>query len=195
LIVGKPTIDFDETRKIGSMDELRYVIEKSDKVLTGDDKKLIIHGLSFGSQLVGDVMTPRDEVKSIAKNEYLGPLTLHDLHKLGHTILPVIDEDLDHVVGILNIKSLLTLDEKRSTTAAKAMDKKVYYLRDNQTLLSALSAFLKTHRHLFIVVNKDRQTVGLISMDDVIKALLGRDVVSDFDDYDNLRAVSSQKHI
>ncbi|MEI6850937.1 MAG: CBS domain-containing protein [Candidatus Saccharibacteria bacterium] len=185
-----PNSGDSSNQRIDSREELQYLIDESVGVLTPDEKKLVIHGLSFGDQLVNTVMTPRSVIDSIKNTEFLGPLTLDDLHKTGHSRLPVIKGDVDHIIGILNLKSLLALDIKRSTTAEKAMDAKVYYIRQDQTLQHALAAFLRTHHHLFVVVNEFRETVGLLSLEDVIEALLGRKIIDEFDAHDNLREVA-----
>jgi CBS domain containing-hemolysin-like protein len=135
-------------------------------------------------------MTPQSVIKYIDKKEFLGPLVLNDLHKHGHSRLPVINDDINHVVGILYLKDLLTLDVKKSATAEKIMEPKVYYIRADQTLGHALAAFLKTHHHLFIVVNEYRETVGLLTLEDVIEALIGRKIIDEFDAHDDLRAVA-----
>jgi CBS domain containing-hemolysin-like protein len=71
------------------------------------------------------------------------------------------------------------------------MDPKVYYIHEDQTLEHALAAFLKTHHHLFVVVNEYRETVGILCLEDVIEALLGRKIVDEFDAHDDLRAVAA----
>lgn len=182
-----------ESRKLGSSFELQNLINNSDDILTVDQKNLIVNGLSFDGQIVSTLMTSRDDIASIDKSEFLGPLTLNDLHKIGYDQLPVVNGDIDHIVGILYLKNLLTLDIKRSTTVEKAMDDKVYYIRDNQNLQQALEAFLKTRHNLLIVINKSRETVGLITLSDVIEALFGRKFDSEFDNYDNPRSVASSK--
>lgn len=175
---------------VDSREELQYVIAESGNILTSDEKKLLVNGLSFGDKQVSEVMTPRSVIDSIKKSEFLGPLTLDDLHKTGHNRLPVINGDIDHVVGILHLQNLLTLDVKRSVTAEKAMDPRVLYIREDQTLHHALAAFLRTHHHLFIVVNEFRETVGLVTLEDIMEALLGRKIVDEFDAHDDLRAVA-----
>ncbi len=176
--------------KIDSREELQHLVDTSGNVLTEEEKKLIIHSLSFSSQTVESIMTPRSMIDSIKKSEFLGPLTLDDLHKTGHSKLPVINGDIDHIVGILNLKSLLALDIRRSTTAERAMDPKVYYIRADQTLQHALAAFLRTKHHLFVVVNEFRETVGLLALEDVIEALIGHKITDEFEAYDDLRAVA-----
>ncbi len=180
----------DELRSLDSREDLQHLIDQSVGILTLEEKKLIINGLSFGDRLVSSIMTPRSVIDSIKKSEFLGPLMLDELHKTGHSRLPVYDGDIDHIIGILHTQSLLTLDIKRSVTAEKAMEPRVFYIREDQTLQHALAAFLKTHHQLFIVVNKYRETVGLLTLEDVIEALLGRQIVDEFDAHDDLRAVA-----
>jgi len=190
LLRSIPADDGASELRVNSRQELQHLIDESDSVLSVDDKKLLVHGLSFGEQLVSSIMTPRSVIDSIKNTEFLGPLTLDDLHKTGHSRLPVIKGDVDHVIGILHLNNLLSLDVKKSTTAEKAMEPKVFYIRQDQNLQHALAAFLRTKHHLFIVVNEFRETVGLLALEDVIEALLGRKIVDEFDEHDNLRQVA-----
>jgi len=190
LLRSTPAKDsFGENWRIGSRVELQHLVDESEGALTADEKKLIVSGLSFSDKLVSSIMTPRSMIDSIKDSEFLGPLTLNELHA-GHSRLPVMKGDIDHIIGILNLRSLLALDVKRSTTAEKAMDPKVYYIHQDQTLRHALAAFLKTRHQLFIVVNEFRETVGLLSLEDVIEALIGQKIVDEFDAHDDLRAVA-----
>ena len=182
--------DDEELRRLDSREELQHLVAQSTNILTPEEKKLVVHSLSFGEQLVSSVMTPRGVIESINRTEFLGPLTLDELHRKGHSRLPVISGDIDHVIGILHLQSLLALDIKRSVTAEKAMEPRVFYIRQDQTLQHALAAFLRTHHHLFIVVNEFRETVGLLTLEDVIEALLGRKIVDEFDAHEDLRAVA-----
>lgn len=193
VIRGAPKNDDYYNLRIDSREELQHLVAESDSVLTANEKKMIVHSLSFNDRLVSSIMTPRHSIISIGKSEFLGPLMLDDLHKVGHSWLPVIDGDLDHIIGILNIKGMLTLDTKKSMTAEKAMQSKVYYVRDDQTLHHALVALLHTHHHLLVVVNEARETVGILTLEDIIEALLGRAIVDEFREHDNLRAVASRK--
>ena len=185
-----PANDDSHPRRIDSRQELQYLIANSDNILTPDEKRLVTHSLSFNDQAASTIMTPRSMIVSINHTDFLGPLRLDDLHKAGHSRLPVIDQDIDHIVGILHISNLLALDVKKSTTAEKTMDPKVFYIREDQTLSHALAAFIRTRHHLFIVVNQFRETVGLLSLEDVIEALIGRKIVDEFDKHDDLRAVA-----
>lgn len=183
--------DLIEHKEISSREDLKNVLQTST-VLSPDEKLLFLSGLEFGNKSVADVMTPRAAIKTINKSEFLGPLVLDDLHKYGHSRLPVINKDLNHVVGILYIHDLLTLEQKKSSTAEKIMEQKVYYIHKDQTLEHALSAFVKTKHHLFIVINEMRETVGLLTLDGVMESLIGRKLQDRFSSHDDIRQVASR---
>ena len=159
---------------IASRQELKHLIEQSDTALSTEEKDLIAHGLAFGDQLAGDIMTPREQISSISKNEMLGPLVLDELHRANHNKLPVTGRDIDHIVGILHLDDLLSLDIKRSITVAKAMKTKVFFINEHQSLYQALGIFLDNDTRCLIVVDKDQKTVGLITLGDIIEALTGQ---------------------
>lgn len=181
-----------QEKVLDSKEELRHLVAQSGDILSHDEKQTIVATLAFDSREVKEIMTPRGMIDSIGENELLGPLVLDDLHKTGHSRFPVVNGDIDHVVGMLHVQDLLSLDKKRSLTAEKTMEPRVYYIREDQTLQRALAAFLRTHHHLFVVVNEFRETVGLLSLEDVVEALLGRKIVDEFDAHDDLRAVASR---
>ena len=127
--------------------------------------------------------------------EHVGPFAHLGDEPFGH----VVDRGIHAagrghvVVGLLYIQDLLTLDSgKRSGTAEKTMSPRVFYIREDQTLDHALAAFLRTHHHLFIVINEFRETVGIVSLEDVIEALLGRKIIDEFDTHEDLRTVAAR---
>lgn len=180
--------------QLHSVEELEHLISTAGPVLSDSQKKLLLGSLAFDTRLVREVMTPRSMIESIKKSEILGPLVLDGLHKSGHSRFPVVTTDIDHVVGTLFLRDVLKVDTTRKHTATveTAMDKHVYYIHEDQTLGHALNAFLKTHHHLFIVVNEFRETVGILSLEDTIEALLGKKIVDEFDNHDDLRAVAAR---
>lgn len=178
--------------RFDSREELQHLIDRSGGILSDDEKTLIIHGLSFADQTVESIMTPKSMIKTVKKSEFLGPLVLSEIHDLGHSRLPVIAADIDHVVGVLHTSDLLSLDIKQSVTAEKAMEAKVFYIRHDDTLEHALAAFIQSRHHLFIVINDMRETVGLLTLEDVIETLIGRKIVDENDNHENLREVAEK---
>lgn len=184
---------YEAPTRLHSREDLAELIERSKEVVGDNERALLVAALAFPEKTVNSVMTPRTVIDFIKKGEFLGPLVLDELHALGHSRLPVIAEDIDHVVGILHLRDLLSLDERHSSTAEKAMEKKVYYIREDDTLEHALSAFIRTRHHLFIVINKNRETVGLLTLEDVMESLIGRKIVDEDDIHADLRAVAERE--
>lgn len=190
--IGLPSsYDSDRYRRLDSKEDLIHLVELSKGTLTDSQIQIIISTLAFENKQVKEIMTPQSAINSIKKDEFLGPLVLDELHSLGHSRLPVIDEDIHHIVGILYLRDLLSLDIKRSATAGEVMDKKVYYINQEDTLGHALAAFLKVRHHLFVVINSQRETVGLLSLEDVIETLIGQKII-DEDDHTDVAAVSKK---
>lgn len=190
----EPGVAIHETPShLHSREDLSELIERSKDVVGENERALLVAALAFPEKTVESVMTPRSVIDFIKQGEFLGPLVLDELHALGHSRLPVIADDLDHVVGVLHLRDLLSLDVKRSVTAEKAMEKKVHYIREDDTLEHALSAFIRTRHHLFIVINKNRETVGLLTLEDVMESLIGRRIMDEDDIHADLRAVAERE--
>jgi CBS domain containing-hemolysin-like protein len=159
---------------VGSREELVHIIDRSGAHLTPTEQRLLRHALHFESLRVDDIMTRRGEIDTIDRKELLGPLVLDDLHKTGHSFFPVTNGGIDQVVGVLHIGDFLSLDNKRSLTAERAMSPHVERLRDDELVLSALRHLLRTHQHLLVVENDQHETVGVLTLHDIITALFGR---------------------
>lgn len=175
--------------RLNSQDELIELVRHSPGVVSPDEQQRLVASLAFDARRVEDVMTPRSMINAVPLGETLGPLVLDELYKTGHSRFPVFDGDLDHIVGMLYLHDLLDL-KQGSQPAKKAMQTKVYFVRSDRDLSHALHGFLKTRHHLFVVVNEYRETVGLLSLEDVLEALLGAKIVDEFDAFDDLRAVA-----
>jgi CBS domain containing-hemolysin-like protein len=182
--------DAEQTFQVGSRDELVALIDQSGHdVVSRDEKSMLIAQLGFSHKKVADVMTPRSMIDSVDVKETVGPLLLDKLHRSGHSRFPVIDGDDDHVVGMLFLQELVG-QRGAPDTVKKAMKPDVYYVGEGRDLEHALHAFLRSHHHLFIVVNEYRETVGVLSLEDVIETMIGRSIVDEFDEFDDLRAVA-----
>jgi len=177
-----------------SKEELVAIVENSGEVLSKNEKQLILNGLKFEKRQVKEIMTPKSVIDSIDQDEVLGPLVLDDLHKTGHSRFPVTDGDIDHVVGILYIRDLLKIDgsKKKTPKVKQVMDENVCFIREDHDLKQALVAFLKTQKLLFVVINEFRETVGVLSLEDVLEALLGKKINDEFEKHSNLRAVAER---
>jgi CBS domain containing-hemolysin-like protein len=175
---------------LASREQLLHLVKQSHGILTNKEKMRIEYGLAFSTLRVSDIMTPRSAIHSVASTELLGPLVLDELHKTGHILFPVIEKDLDHIVGILNIERLLNVSSKESVVARDAMDPAVQNINESQTLDHALILFLKTHSYLLVVTSKNDETAGVLLLEDVIGQLTGEWITDAMDATDDFASAA-----
>ena len=157
-----------------SLADLFWILKKTPKeVLSNEERELIVAAMTFNERRVRDVMLPRKKMVFVDEDEVLGPLVLDKLYKSGLSHFPVKRKNGD-IVGVLHTESLNSLEIRETDTAAKYMDSRVYYMRDNYSLEEAMAAFLRTNCYFFIVVDKTAKVVGMTSFEGLVELLLGR---------------------
>jgi CBS domain containing-hemolysin-like protein len=163
--------------------------DQPDSRISTAEVDLLLHSLSFGDCKVGDAMVPKRVVKTVAATEHIGPVLMDELSRSGHSRFPVYDQKHDNIVGVLFLRKLVA--GKQSGIVADVMSRQLTYVHEDFTLLRTLQAFLRTKQHLFLVVNSFEELVGVITIEDVLEQMIGRQIVDEFDHYDDLRAVAA----
>lgn len=168
---------------------------QQDNRISESDLKIAYNALEFGQKTVGQVMTPLRQVKMVGANENIGPLLMDELHKSGFSRFPVVKDTsksaAPQIVGTLHLNSLIGYEGNGKVK--DLAENKVYFINEDSTLDQALSGFLKTHHHLMVVVNSFEETVGVLALEDVIEQILGKQIIDEFDNYADLRAVASRQ--
>jgi CBS domain containing-hemolysin-like protein len=149
------------------------------------------YAMSFGDLLVRDVMTPKRIVNMVSADAEIGPVLMSELHDSGNSRFPVYEATKENLVGILFLRDLINL--RTGGKIKNIMDHKLLYIHEEQSLFEALTAILKTHQHLFAVVNGFEEYVGIITIEDVLEKIVGRQIIDEFDQYDDMRAVAALK--
>lgn len=156
------------------------------------DLKIARGVLTFGNKTVSSVMIPLKDVKFVTAGDGIGPVLMDELHASGAKYFPVVKEIVKNtspkIVGTLELKDVTERSE--GGKVRDVMNSKVYYINEAQDLRQALSAFIKTHHHLLIVVNNFEEVSGVLSLESVIEQILGQQLTGDFENYHDLTAVA-----
>ena len=136
-----------------------------------EEKALIENIFEFDDTNASEIMAPRADMFVIDVNE---ELKLEEIVKSGFTRIPVIEGDIDHVVGILNIKDLLM----HQATSHEAIDvrkimREPYFVPENKKLDNLLQQFKKRKQHMAIVVDEHGGISGLITLEDALEEIVG----------------------
>ncbi len=160
-----------------------------DNRITKEELFIVEHALQFGDRMVSEVMTPRRVMKTVATTDMIGPILLKELHDSGHSRFPVYKDNPDDIVGTLYLRD--ALNAKAGGFVKDLYRKEVFYVNENQPLARVLDAFIKTKHHQFLVVNQFEEIVGLVTIEDVVESILGRQIMDEFDSYEDLRTVAA----
>jgi len=179
--------------------DLLELLNKQNKQLDNridpSDLRIASGAMSFGDKLVREVMTPRRQVKLVGAADNIGPLLMDELHKSGHSRFPVTKDNTKaaspDIVGTLYLKDII--GHEGGGKVKDLARKDVYYINEDSNLRQALSAFLKTHHHLLVVVNSFEEIAGVLSIEDVMEQIIGQPITDEFDSYEDLRAVAAKE--
>ncbi len=176
-------------------EDLLDLLEKQkdlpDNRFSPEELELLKSALTFSHKLVRDVCVPRREVRTVSADEAITPVLIQELHDSGYARFPVFldAENPEKFVGTLYLQDLVNL--KATGHVRDVMHRNVYYIHEEYSLEQVLDAFRKTKHHLFIVVNRFEEWVGVVAIEDILEQILGFKIVDEFDCYDDLRAVAA----
>lgn len=175
-------------------DDVNQIIEAAEKSknsnLSTEELRMLHSVLQFSDKKIRDIMTPRRMVQTVTKDDEVGPILMDELHKSGYSRFPVVSQAKNSIfVGTLYLRDLV--GETGTKKVKDLMSPQVFYVHEEQSISHALRAFLKTHHHLFVVVNTFEEFVGVLSIEDVLEEVIGKEIVDEFDQHDNLRAVAT----
>lgn len=163
---------------------------QSDNRISQQTLQIVEHALQFDGKRVADILTPRRVVKAVSMDETIGPVLMTDLHKSGFSRFPVYEGKQDNIVGVLYLRDLV--HAKSGGTVQKIMSKRVCYVHEDEPLTDTLQAILHTHQQLYVVVNSFEEYVGIVSIEDILEEIIGKQIVDEFDQYEDMRAVAGK---
>lgn len=146
------------------------------------------HALTYVDRTVEEILTPRRVVRAVSADETVGPVLMTELHDSGFSRFPVYEGKQDNMVGVLYLRDLVKA--KNGGSIRKMMHPQVCFVHEDQSLQEALQAILKTHQHLFVVVNTFEEYVGVVTIEDILEEILGKQIVDEFDQYEDMQAVA-----
>ena len=146
------------------------VVEEEGEIKE-EEKELIHNIFEFDDTNVSEIMSPRADMFII---EAGAEIDLKQIVESGFTRIPVIEKDIDHVVGILNIKDLfLQYAKGNHAIDVRQIMQPPYFVPENKKLDSLLQAFKRRKQHMAIVVDEHGGISGLITLEDALEEIVG----------------------
>lgn len=175
-----------ELRTIWSKRELEHIIRMHEddprSTVDADEERILLGALSFSEKTVEQVMTPRKYVYEIQKKTVLNQKQLHEIRERGFTRVPVYAKDPNNIVGVLYAKDLIGVDPDDDKLVEKMMrTTELIHVSRRRKLDSLLNMMIKRRAHLAVVTEKSGKFVGIVTMEDVVEEIIGREIIDEDD--------------
>ncbi len=157
-------------------------IATSEGILQNEENQRIKGAIDFYDLDVRDALkTPRTEIQGIPCESSFEEAREYVLDG-SHTRYPVYKENMDHIVGVLHSKSLLSWSLEPHKNLEDFIDNDPLFVFEFHSIEKVFKLMLKKRRHLAIVLDEYGGTKGIISHEDIIEAMIGQDIKDETDD-------------
>ncbi len=183
-----------ELPTIFSKSELMSVIAEHEDSqhsdIDADEERILLGALTFSNKTVEQVMTPLAVVESVDREAQVTPTLLKRWRMSGFSRIPVFHGS--GVVGIVYVREMVGR-YLRKKQVKDIYRKQVIEVKASEKLDTIFNRFLRTRRHLFVVVDRHGSVSGIITMEDVLEEIVGREIVDEADRYVDMRAKAKKR--
>lgn len=172
LLPFKEKINFSQERP--SEDEILDIISDGVKSGTIDeaDQQIIENIFEFNDLKADEVMIPRTEMISINLNEE-DEKNITSIIKTGHTLVPVFENSLDNIIGILHTKDVMKSIIEKQKFSLKSLLRPAYFVPETKLISEILKDMQKQGERIAIVTDEYGGTEGVITMEDILEEIVG----------------------
>ena len=157
-----------------SSEELQYLLDqgKESGVLENNEHEMIKNVFDFNERVVKNIMVPRTKISGVELS------TSHDLLldliiKEGYSRIPVYDETIDKIVGIVHAKDFLPVLAKGQELVLKDIIRKPYFIPETKKINDLLSELQLKRIQIAIVLDEFGGTAGMVTLEDIVEELVG----------------------
>ncbi|EPR73207.1 Hemolysin-like protein [Winogradskyella psychrotolerans RS-3] len=173
---------FGKQRSNLSVDQLSQALElTNDKDTTKEEQKLLKGIVSFGNTDTKQVMRPRMDLFALSINTPYDTIITQIINN-GYSRIPVYEESIDTIKGVLYVKDLLPHLNKKTFDWTTIL-REPFFVPENKKLDDLMVEFQTKKVHLAVVVDEYGGTSGLVSLEDIIEEIVG-DISDEYDDDD-----------
>ena len=173
----------ENEEEIVTEEEIKMMVDqgKEDGTIQEDEKEYINNVFEFNDIVASEIMTHRTDIFAVDINTSAAEL-LEEIIKddCKHSRIPVYDETIDEIKGILYVKDIIKNITKK-TFKIKNIMKEAYFVSQNKLINGIFKELQKSKRQMAIVVDEYGGTAGLITMEDILEEIVG-DIYDEYDD-------------
>lgn len=155
-------------------DELKTIIDtvEEEGVLSEQETDIIQSAIDFDNITVQEILVPRVDMVAVEMNTPTEDILSTCLDN-GYSRIPVYQNSIDNIVGVLHAKDLLNCLAKNKPIVVSELMRDVMFVYRTKRINSLLADFRRTKQHIAIVTDDYGGTVGLVTLEDVLEELVG----------------------
>lgn len=161
-----------------SADDIQIIMAEGEEprkieLIDPDEREMIAGIIAMGQRYASEMMIPRPDIVTLDVNAEIDD-ALAIAIKHGHSRLPVIQDDIDHILGILHVKDLLpAMRHPHQPVTLRELLRPVHYVPDTARADDILRDLLRNRVHMAVVVDEYGGTSGVLTIEDVIEEIVG----------------------
>lgn len=147
--------------------------DQGDSGLEKDEREMIYSIFQFGETLCREVMVPRIDITGLEVSATVQE-AIDIFSKSGHSRVPVYEETIDDIIGLLYAKDLLRTDlTEKEKTEVRPFLRKAYFIPESKNVDELLREMQAQGVHMAVVVDEYGGTAGLVTLEDIVEEIVG----------------------
>lgn len=168
------TVTEEEIRMMVDVGEEKGTINKSEK-------NMINRVFEFNDKVVSEIMVPRTDIFALDMNMSITEVITELSEDLRYSRVPIYDENIDNIKGIVYIKDIL-LSKRDKKTRIRNLMKEAYFVPEAKRINELFDELRKHRRQIAIVVDEYGGTSGIVTIEDILEEIVGEI----YDEYDEV---------
>lgn len=173
----------EQEEEIVTEEEIKMMVDQGEEKgsIEEGEKELINNVFAFNDIVASEIMTHRTDMYAIEINQDLYEI-LDEMDEYKYSRIPVYEETIDDIKGILFIKDILKLMNSKKKIKIKDIIREAYFVPESKPIDEIFKALQTNKMQMAIVVDEYGGTAGVLTMEDIIEELVG----NIFDEYDDI---------
>ena len=173
----------ENEEEIVTEEEIKMMVDQGEEngTIEEEEKELINNVFDFNDITVSEIMTHRTDIFAVdidMNQEELLQEIIKD--ECRHSRIPVYDETIDEIKGVLYVKDIIKNMNKK-TFKIKSIMKEAYFVSQNKLINELFKELQKNKKHIAIIVDEYGGTAGIITMEDILEEIVG-DIYDEYDE-------------
>ena len=162
-------------------EEIRMMVDVGEEkgTIKEEEKEMINNVFEFNDKFVSEIMVPRNKIFALDIDMTIAEVIEKLSEDMRYSRIPVYDENMDNIKGIIYIKDLL-VSNKNKSSKIKSLVKEAYFVSETKRVNELFQELRKDKKQIAIILDEYGGTAGMVTMEDILEEIVGEI----YDEYD-----------